>query len=227
MIDSNSKARRATLAGGDVDVAFRLYQWNPEVCSAFYGPMHWLEIGLRNALNDTLRGHYGRDDWWTSAPLDDNGHRMVGNARGELVEEARRKKHSRRNVMEPCADDIVAKLAFGSWVSLLSRGKAYDRYLWVPLLYKAFPNYSGPRRPLHSELEKMRRLRNRIMHYEPVFEHDLHSYRAGIYRQLGYLSPVIADQARRFDRIPEVLGRYDEVWDGNDRPDDDEGEDRR
>ncbi|RCW47209.1 hypothetical protein DFQ14_101555 [Halopolyspora algeriensis] len=132
-----------------------------------------------------------------------------------------------RSSIAPCTDDIVAKLTLGFWISLLSRGRAYDRRFWVPVLHKAFPHYSGPRRPLHSELEDIRKLRNRIMHYEPIFEYDLHSYRAGIYRQLGHLSPVIADRVRPLDRIPEALVRYGEVWNGDERPDGNESDDLR
>ena len=36
---------------GDVDTAVRLYWWNIEISTAFYGLLHCLEVALRNALH--------------------------------------------------------------------------------------------------------------------------------------------------------------------------------
>jgi hypothetical protein len=198
-------ARYLKAADGNWEVAVRLYRWNIDVSSAFYGPLHWLEVSLRNALNDGLRARYERADWWVLAPLDDNGHRKIVHARRKLA---------RRSGPDIGADSVVAELSFGFWVSLLSKGKAYDRVFWVPVLHKAFPHYSGPRQPLHTELTRMLRLRNRIMHHEPIFDHDLAAYREGIYRHIGYLSPIVADQVRQLDRTSEALARRDAIWDG-------------
>lgn len=86
---------------------------------------------------------------------------------------------------DPCTDDIVAELPFGFWVSLLSR--RYDRHLWVPALYKAFPGYRGTRESLRDNFETMRLFRNRIMHHEPVHHRHLAADHAKIYRLLGYM----------------------------------------
>ena len=144
---------------GDVDAAIRLYKWNVEISAAFYTSLHCLELGLRNAMHDRLRTRFGRADWWVVAPLSDNGKRTVSSAVEKLVGRSGRRY---------TADDIVAELSFGFWVSLVSRGAAYDRTLWVPALHRAFPFYRGKRKPLHDNLLAMVLLRNRIMHHEPV-----------------------------------------------------------
>lgn len=41
---------------GDVGAASA--QWNLSVCAAFYSPLHWLEVALRNAMHETLRDHF-------------------------------------------------------------------------------------------------------------------------------------------------------------------------
>lgn len=199
---STARLRRyMRAADGDATTAVQLYRWNLDVCSAFYGPLHWLEIGLRNALHDQLHARYESAQWWVFAPLNGHGTGKVHEARNKL------KKRKNRDID---ANDIVAKLTFGFWVSLLSRGTNYDRNLWVPTLHKAFPHYSGPRRQLHAELDDMLYFRNRIMHYEPIFDLDLAARRNTIYRQLGHLSPTLAERVRELDRIPEVLIRPDE-----------------
>lgn len=193
-------------SGGDPAVAERLYWWNVEISGAFYGPLHCLEVALRNALHDRLRARYGRADWWAKAPINPGALRAV--------DEARRKCHRRQATSTGNADDIVAQLSFGFWVTLLSTGKSYDRHLWVPTLHRAFPRYSGRRDMLHDNLWTMVLLRNRIMHHEPIHHRDLAADHRKLYRLLGYLSPDCAKQALAMDRVAAVLDRRHDVCSG-------------
>ena len=59
-------ARYAAATGGDRVRTLRLYTWNTEVSSAFYGPLQALEVALRNALDLQLANFYGRE--WYDAP---------------------------------------------------------------------------------------------------------------------------------------------------------------
>lgn len=113
--------------GGDRRAAIKLYHWNLEAASAFYDLLHWVEIGCRNAIHRELGRHFRREDWWESAPLDQNGRKTVARATAQLV---------RRKPRTGTADDLVTELSFGFWVSLLSKGDAYDRTLWVPALHR-------------------------------------------------------------------------------------------
>lgn len=181
---------------GDSARAWRLYRWNVEVSQAFYGPLHCLEIGLRNAVHDRLLERYGRADWWEAAPLKKHDSGKVAKARDDL---------RRKGVGRPTADDVVAELSFGFWVSLLS--SSYDRHLWVPTLHRAFPHYAGRRSVLRDNFQAMVLLRNRIMHHEPIHHRHLPADHAKIHRLLGYLEPEIATWLQGFDRVPEILGR--------------------
>lgn len=183
---------------GDVEAAIRLYWWNVEISAAFYTPLHCLELGLRNAMHAQLYEYFGSEDWWTTAPLNDNGKRIVSAAAQKIIG---------RGVRRYCADDVVAELPFGFWVSLVSRGAAYDRTLWVPALHRAFPFYKGRRQLLHDHLQAMVLFRNRIMHYEPVHHRDLRADHAKIYRLLGYVSPQMVKELDALDRVSEVLDR--------------------
>ncbi|MEO3793315.1 hypothetical protein ABGB14_24145 [Nonomuraea sp. B10E15] len=167
-----------------------------EVSEAFYGPLHCLEITLRNAEHDRLCAQYGRNDWWRVAPLDEHTATKVAVARQKLL---------RRCAGDFTADDVVAELSFGFWVSLLSR--RHDRHLWVPALHRAFPHYTGSREPLRESLQTMLLLRNRIMHHEPIHHRHLAADHAKIYTLLGYLELRIGSWLRAFDRVPEVLAR--------------------
>ena len=195
----------------DLAAAERLYWWNIEVSGAFYGPLHCLEVALRNTIHDEFRVAFARDDWWAAAPLQDHGLHMVAGVRDKCV------KRGRRHVS---ADDIVAELPFGFWTSLLSnnRRSQYDRRLWVPCLHRAFRHYRGQRRDLHDHLEAMRLLRNRIMHHEPIHHRDLAADHQKIYRLIGYIDATTAKEAMSMDRVPDILRKRRAVCRGTRPP---------
>ena len=170
------------------------YQWNLQVSEAFYPALSILEISLRNALHAQLQIRYGRADWWNVAPLESRHLAKVRSAEAEV----RRRKGTNMS-----ADDIIAELSFGLWVSLLSR--TYDRDFWVPALHKAFPRYRGNRRSLHESFMVMLLFRNRVMHHEPIHLRHLAADHAKIYRLLGFLAPDAVTWLRQFDRVPVVL----------------------
>jgi hypothetical protein len=191
-------------AHGDAQAAERLYWWNVEVSSALIGSLHCLELALRNALHNALARYYGRPDWWTVAPLNERGHKLVNDARRSCGRRLRR--------ITP--DDLVAELSFGFWVSLLSHGSGYDRHFWVPVLHAAFPHYQGRRDRLYRELTSLVLLRNRVMHHEPVHHRHLSADHDTICRVLGYLSPELAEETRMMDRFPDVLAGRTDVLSG-------------
>ena len=180
-------------AGGDVAAAVELEWWNLEVATAFVVPLNRLELALRNALHPALCTMYSRADWWRSAPLDDNGRRKVTAARRALTSPSR---------VAARADDIVAQLTFGFWISLIS-GK-YHRTLWTPSLHRVFPG--AARKVLHEDFQHVLVLRNRIMHHEPIHHRHLGADHATVYRLLGYLSPAVVTELAGRDRVPELLG---------------------
>ncbi|MFB6849336.1 hypothetical protein ACFCXS_31395 [Streptomyces sp. NPDC056373] len=202
-------ARYVASARGNAATAARLYWWNVEASAALYGSLHCLELALRNALHHQLSLAYGRDDWWTVAPLSPNGQRLVAKARS---------KCERRGLAPAPADDIVAELSFGFWASLVSGGSRYDRLFWVPTVHKAFAHYSGRRDALYDGLWSLVLLRNRIMHHEPIHHRDLTADHAKIYRMLGYLDPRIAKEAQAMDRFPAVLASRGDVLSGSRPP---------
>jgi hypothetical protein len=191
-------------AGGDPQAAMRLYWWNVDASAALYAPLQCVELAVRNALHDCLVAAYGRPDWWTVAPLDDHGRRLVAEARGKC----RKRLKRRRRVT---ADDIVTELTFGFWANLLAAG--YVRTLWVPTLHKAFPHLGrhGRRDDLYDDLWPVVRLRNRVMHHEPVHGEDLATDHARIYRVLDALDPDLGKEVRAMDRFPSVLARKEDA----------------
>ncbi|MEU5040175.1 hypothetical protein [Streptomyces griseorubiginosus] len=193
---------RAT--GGDLEAAMRLYRWNVEASEALYTPLHYVELGVRNALHDCLVREYGRPDWWVTAPLDERGRTLVDAARGKCrAKERERARKQERRTRPVTVDDVVTELTFGFWTTLLV--SRYDRVFWVPTLHRAFRYHSGRRDTLSDDLRALVRLRNRVMHHEPIHTEDLEADHARIYRVLAALSPDLAKMVRASDRFRSVL----------------------
>ncbi len=186
-------------AGNDMARAIKLYWWNVDVSAAFYLALHCLELALRNAAHYQLSVRYGQDDWWAVAALHGGGQRMVSDARTKLATRT-------REVCRPItADDMVAQLSLGFWVSLTSR--AYDRPLWVPTLHRAFPFHRGSRRAVHEDLQTMLFFRNRIMHHEPIHHRHLQADHETLLRLVGYLSPSLLLELKSYDGVPAALAQ--------------------
>ncbi|GAA4920364.1 hypothetical protein LX16_4663 [Stackebrandtia albiflava] len=184
--------------GHDGPATMELYSWNAQVAGAFYDPLHKLEIGLRNHIHVQMKLFIKSEHWWTAINLHPVAHNKTTVA---LARAGGKSRHAGR----ARADDVVAESSFGFWVSLLA--SRYDRQLWIPALRKAFPNFTGRRSDLHRGFDSVRLLRNRIMHYEPVFHRDLNADHAKIIRLMSYLNLDAAEELKRTSIVPEVLAQ--------------------
>ncbi|MEV5376786.1 hypothetical protein AB0L26_12560 [Streptomyces nondiastaticus] len=191
---------------GDRTVALRLYAWEGEAARALQSPLRDLEVSLRNRLHVQLGGRYGREDWWnvgrvrlTSWAMD-----RIRDAEDDLAE--RRQSSS--------AGDVVAKLPFAFWVSLLGKTGNYEMQFWHPSLRHCFRDHRGGRGVLHGQFDRMRTLRNRIAHHERISHRHLdQDFRSAI-SLLRHLSPEMADLHEKYSQVPQVLARKAKVLSG-------------
>ncbi|WP_419908119.1 hypothetical protein [Candidatus Poriferisodalis sp.] len=179
------------LANGSELRALRLYVRNAALASAFLGPLQALEVTLRNTMHRLLSDQYG-EDWYEKIGL--------GNSQQKAIESA--KQALRREGKTETPARIVAASTFGLWVGLLAKGN--DRLLWRPLLHQAF-NPTPARKDVYDQLDRLRTLRNRIAHHEPIIRRRLRDDYARILRLLQMLSPEVADWVRHHSRVPEVM----------------------
>jgi hypothetical protein len=100
---------------------------------------------------------------------------------------------------------VVAELSFGFWTALISR--KYEKRLWVPHLHKAFPHAFRPanagmpprkkpamlrRADIATRLERVRQLRNRIAHHEPILHYELDSEYCRVLEATEWICPITA-----------------------------------
>ncbi|GGC92377.1 hypothetical protein GCM10011512_19300 [Tersicoccus solisilvae] len=147
---------------GDVKAALALYRWNLELSSALFGSIHYFEVALRNTIDAQLTKDYGQATAWfdrTPALLNSGGQKKVREAKNRI---------SRAGHLVT-AGRVVAELELGFWWTVLSSD--YNRSLWAPSLKFAFVN--ARRERLHSEIDEIRKVRNRIAHHEPLFTRSI------------------------------------------------------
>ena len=163
--------------------AFGLYERNLLWSARLWIVMHLFEVTLRNRVDQTLSGCFGRD--WLMPERELLRPREV-----EKVWEAR--ETLERYKGKATRDGIIAELNFGFWVFLFSR--KYDdreRAFWRKALYRLFPGQS--RRNVHDTLEEIRKLRNRVAHHERI--HQPERAREMLFDMLNRLSPEMGDWA--------------------------------
>lgn len=178
--------------------AFARYLWNMALAESLYPSLQALEVALRNTLHAALTQHFGCEDWYDVPGMlqHRNEQEALVRAKASLAEIGRPLEPSR----------VVAELSFGFWTSLLNQ--RYEQRLWPSLLKPAFPflpKGQRTRKTLSTRLDKVRRLRNRVFHHEPIWHwRDLGQKHSDIHEAIGWIRPMVRDLVRTVDRFPAV-----------------------
>jgi len=91
---------------------------------------------------------------------------------------------------------------------------AINQSLWVPTLRHAFPRFDGRRTQLHADLERLRKLRNRTAHHEPIFARNLTIDHELVLDTIGYLEPQARTWTTTHSRVPAVIAERDRTVEG-------------
>lgn len=173
----------------DENRALELYSWNTRASAGFYPLLQGLEIALRNSIHTQLTCDY-RENWYSSEIKDTY-------SKGEIDKVIKKlRRHQQNKNITP--SDIIANLSLGFWVSLFSSD--YEA-LWRKSLYKIFESDSafGKRNPVSKKLQKLRNLRNRVAHHEPIFSLDLQDHLKSILELTKTISPAMAGWMKQYD----------------------------
>lgn len=182
-------------AGGDRERAVELYTLNARLSEALYTPLHIVEVALRNRIHGVMSAQFGNT--WYDLPQHHANPRqpdMLAKARADLAEAKKDDAPAR----------VVAALTFGYWTAML--GKEYEN-LWQQTLHDIACREDGKglgRKALATPLTRMRLLRNRIMHHEPILHWSLGQHHEGMLQMTRWLSPPAADWCAKVDRFSEV-----------------------
>jgi len=160
----------ALSAGHPEEDAPALYAWNAHVSSALLIALHMCEVAIRNSVSDALTVVYG-PHW----PWDRNFENSLPAPKGSAYQP--RKDLLQARARCPTTDRVVVALTFKFWEKMFT--SRHDSRIWNPHLLGLFPNLDKlqpvamHRLRIATDLESIRRLRNRIAHHEPIFMRDL------------------------------------------------------
>lgn len=176
--------------------AYRLYKANIELSEAFYPVLSVLEICLRNAINEQLK-QYFNDPYWFKKHLPKEFQPFIAEAEQKILSQ-------RKSVT---ADKIIAELNFGFWNRLFNRN--YTGLLWKPLrlIFKNTPKHLRQRDTIADYLFRIRKLRNRIYHYEPIFRNL-----QDVEKQYNEMLSFIAWLDRDLPKLLDDIDRFKEIF---------------
>lgn len=205
---SRPRLDRYRPAGGSDRDMVVAYFWNVVLSEALYPGLAALEVTLRSRIHAELTAREGTE-WWFRQLLEPSQLRDYAGAHARLYD-----KHKAALT----AGHVVAELNFGFWTTLLSQ--PYNQALWAPnhaaLLRAVFPHLPptpNARHFVHGRYNGLRLLRNRAMHYEPIWLGvrlqqrglvPLPTLHAEIVEAIGWVSPTVQAGVAATDRFPTV-----------------------
>src|SRR5215208_2950887 len=108
------RLHRFVSEAGSLVNGLRLYRWNAQVASAYWTPLHFMEVAVRNAVHDSLTSHFGTPQWYEDVNAPGRGAGWLYEYEQGAVEKAISKIH-----LPVTPGKVVAELHFGFWVGLL------------------------------------------------------------------------------------------------------------
>lgn len=192
--------------GGNRHQAMELYCWNTDVSAAFYVMLQFCELAIRNGAVEAVEKAFGAN-WHLNQgfvytlPVLSSGRGYQ--PRNDLQSCARRL---------PTAGKVVAELKFAFWQHLFVRGQ--QARVWDPHFSTAFPGYdksltlADARAKMFANIEKIRKLRNRIAHHEPIFTRNLAEDRDRIRQVIAWRRPGTAHWVDSIEGVTELLANH-------------------
>lgn len=163
--------------------ALSLYQVNGELSKHVHEVIGGFEIALRNLVAKSLASHLKRDDWYRCRAF----MMKLSLDRRANVREVRYRLKTASRPERP--GRVVAGLTFHFWVSM--HEKKYRDLIWTPHLHKIWPTGENLK-SVHRDLIKVRDLRNRIAHHEPIVADGWHRRADIIWDRFRQITPESA-----------------------------------
>lgn len=162
--------------------ALELYLWNANTSGAFFPCLHICEVTIRNAVSEVLFKLHGNQWPWDNGFVNTLPNPRKGDNPRRNLEYARDKSSD--------VNKVIPELSFVFWQNMLT--SRHDDRLWLPHFRSTFPNTDNNigiktlRGEMHKDLGRIRKLRNRIAHHEPIFSRKLDEDYEAIIKVIGY-----------------------------------------
>ncbi len=182
------------------------YKDNIRISQALYPELSILEVTLRNAIHSTFCKNFSstwiEDEILQQNILSDQEHTKLLRAYNETMKEYKQRHFT--------IGKVIANLNFGFWTGLCS--KRYSTKIWhkKEFFRGVFMNCPGSAQQINmlsKKLTSIRKLRNRIFHYEPILTKSLLNKYNEILEVLSYLPQGNIDILKDTSNFLEVYNR--------------------
>ena len=155
-----------------IDDIIERYQDNIKISQALYPELATLEVILRNSINAALCKHISEtwleDEIANNTLLEENDYSLLISAYNTT------KKECLSSKKELTSGRVIANLNFGFWTNLCM--KKYNSKIWNKICFfkGIFVNYPSKTQAIgviSQKLYAIRKLRNRVFHYEQIFRY--------------------------------------------------------
>ena len=148
------------------------YVDNIQISQSLYPELSILEITLRNSIDSMLKANFSEN--WLEEEIEFNKILAEKDYNTLLSTYNSTKEECKNNSKEFTQGKVIANLNFGFWTSLCS--KQYSLTIWhkKKCFRSVFVNYPSKKQEISKisrHLYEIRRLRNRIFHYEQIFKY--------------------------------------------------------
>ena len=174
-------SRYLKAAKGDKQKAQAMYYANARIARSFQPLLSFFEVVLRNQLHYAIAGHYGDVQWLIHQKagfMSDSSLEYTDKKTGEprINDYLRRSVERAETTLTDkghniTAGRIIAELNLGFWNSLFETHH-YALLRGVPCtIFNSLPTGLG-RKGINNRIRKIRQLRNRVSHNEPICFED-------------------------------------------------------
>ena len=185
----------------DAQNAIKLYRWNAALSQSLLWPLQCMEVCIRNSIALALVDKYG-PGWH----LDATFLSVLDNKDASRLDDAIQRQSRQRSTPRPGVDPVVADLSFGFWSALAS--KKYEIPIgWQRRIRVSFPHIPQgvDIRSVAGPMQRIRDLRNRVAHHEPIFHLKLRSKYNEVMCLTNWSSPDVEWMVRQSCRFQEIL----------------------
>lgn len=219
-------SRYLNSCNGNAENAISLYKYNIQASQALYPLISVFEVTLRNGIDRVLIKHFRDNNWLLTKRHEFAYHpnMVFKNSRGNIVSDdffaVRLKKTEARltHLGIPISHGkLLAELTFGFWVKFFDTS-AIKVLRGAPL--DAFVNKPHKKLALvHSHLNAVVTLRNRIAHNEPICFNNtgniclstIDSYETNVLEALGWLDADLKHWSNKINFFRPVYNRIAEI----------------
>jgi hypothetical protein len=193
-----------------------LYIFNAKLSENFFLLLQNLEVGLRNSIFSAFKLNYPNDDFFY---LHENNLKNRYLSKKEFHSRECWKmlcavKHnlSKQNI-EITNDKIISELNFGFWTKILT-DKHYSN-MWRTIFRNVFPNkeiYENIDKlkiNIAKDFNELRNFRNRVFHYEPIFNKQPKRYHIKVLDATKWMSESLYFISKEFDEFNNIMEKME------------------